>query len=166
VHTLDEVRAEYERLDKLLGINTSHIELKISKRAVHRLGSFRASTPPCITLSELVMADDALFMDTLRHEYAHAVVHLLRPGERHGHDVVWKNICRRIGCRAQSRTELTETAARMRDEKTKYIVRCKLCGNENAYLRRGKVVDMLQRGRGHRLRCAHCGGNKFELITK
>ena len=166
MHTLAELRAEYNRLDKLLGIDTSGIELRVSTRAVRQLGSFRASRPPRITLSSLVMEDDELFMDTARHEYAHAAVHLLYPLEKHGHDKVWKDICRRIGCRPQSRTELTQTAAELREQKIKYIVRCKGCGRESGYVRRGKAVELIQRGRGSRLRCRVCGGNKFDLYVK
>lgn len=42
MHSLEEVRAEYDRLDRLCGVDTSGIELKISKRAVKQLGSFRS----------------------------------------------------------------------------------------------------------------------------
>lgn len=166
MHTLEEVRAEYDRLDKLLGIDTSGIELRVSTRAVRQLGSFRTSKPLRITLSSLVMEDDALFMDTLRHEYAHAAVHLLYPGEKHGHDKVWKDICRSIGCRPQSRTELSGTAAELREQKIKYIIRCKGCGREGGYVRRGKAVELIRSGRGSRLRCRACGGNNFELYIK
>lgn len=166
MHTLAELRAEYNRLDKLLGIDTSGIELRVSTRAVRQLGSFRASRPPRITLSALAMEDDALFMDTARHEYAHAAVHLLYPLEKHGHDKLWKDICRLIGCRPRSRTELTQTAAELCEQKIKYIVRCKGCGRESGYVRRGKAVELIQRGRGSRLRCRACSGNKFELYIK
>ena len=33
-HSLDEVRAEYNRLDKLLGIDTGAVELCVSRRSV------------------------------------------------------------------------------------------------------------------------------------
>lgn len=166
MHTLDEVRAEYDRLDKLLGIDTSGIELKISTRAVRQLGCFRASKPPRISLSSMVMEDDALFMDTVRHEYAHAAVYILYPGQRHGHDTVWKDICRRIGCRPKSRTELMENAQELRARRIKYLIRCKSCGRESGYVRRGKAVELVMHGRGSRLRCTACGGNKFELEIK
>ena len=171
MHSLDEVRAEYRRLDALLGIDTSAIELKISSRAVRQLGSFSVRRQQGrerlrITLSALVMEDDALFMDTIRHEYAHAAVHLLYPGQRHGHDALWKNICLRIGCRPKSRTQLSQSAAELRAQKTKYLVRCKNCGRESGYVRRGKVVDALMRGRGSALRCTACGKSSFELFVR
>ena len=106
MHTLEEVRAEYDRLDRLLGIDTSEIELRVSKRAVRQLGSFRVPTRGAgrmrITLSALIFADDAQFWDTVRHEYAHAAVHLLHPGEKHGHDRVWKQMCAVVGCSQNS----------------------------------------------------------------
>ena len=97
MHSLEEVRAEYDRLDRLFGVDTSGIELKISKRAVKQLGSFRSLRRGGIdglriTLSYLILEDDEQFWDTVRHEYAHAAVYLLHPGERHGHDRVWKDM--------------------------------------------------------------------------
>ena len=171
MHTLSEVRAEYDRLDKLLGIDTSAIELKVSTRALKQLGSFRSplrpgAAPLRITLSSLVMEEDALFLDTIRHEYAHAAAYLLRPGEKHGHDKLWKDICRRIGCAPKSRTELTGSAAKQRQQRAKYLIRCRGCGRESAYLRRGKTVELLLKGRGSALRCTHCGGNEFALYVR
>lgn len=170
MHSLDEVRAEYRRLDELLGIDSSAVELKISSRAKRRLGCFsvpvKAGEPLCITFSVAVMADDALFMDTVRHEYAHAAVHLLYPGQRHGHDAVWKSVCRRIGCNPRSRVQLSPACAEEQKLRAKYIVRCSGCGVETAYMRRGKVVDMLMKGRGSMLRCAACGSTKPELLVK
>ena len=167
MHSLSEVRAEYDRLDKLLGIDTSSIELKVSSRAVRQLGSFRSGAAPLrITIAKFVMEDDALFLDTIRHEYAHAAAYLLRPGEKHGHDGFWKGICRRVGCTPKSRTKLSESAMHQRSQKAKYIVRCETCGTETAYMRRGRTVEMLLRGRGGNLRCTKCGGNSFKLYMR
>ena len=63
MHSLEEVRAEYDRLDRLCGLDTSGIELKISKRAVKQLGSFRC--PACgyhrhvtdVSVSKVVVSD-------------------------------------------------------------------------------------------------------------
>ena len=71
MYTLEDVRKEYARLDRIIGIDTSAIELKISRRAVNRLGSFTSparpgAAPLRITLSALVMEDEALFYDTRR----------------------------------------------------------------------------------------------------
>ena len=172
MHTLEEVRAEYDRLDRLVGIDTRGIELKISTRAVRQLGSFRAPAGRRsgealrITLSSLILEDDEQFWDTARHEYAHAAVYLLHPGERHGHDRVWKDMCRLVGCRPTGTAPRTGRAAERREEKIRYIVRCETCGAESRYVRKGKVVEQLQCGRGRRLRCRRCGGNRFALLTR
>ena len=171
MHSIEDIRAEYARLDKLLGINTGHIELKISSRAQKQLGSFRSPARPGagplrITIAKSVMEDEALFMDTIRHEYAHAAAYILYPGEKHGHDKVWKDICRRIGCTPRSRTKLSDEAMAERRKRAKYRILCLACGSESLYLRRGRAVDMLLKGRGRNLRCTKCGGNRFELDVR
>ena len=45
-------------------------------------------------------------------------------------------------------------------------IRCKGCGRESGYVRRGKAVELIRSGRGSRLRCRACGGNNFELYIK
>ncbi len=172
MHSLEEVRAEYDRLDRIVGVDSSGVELRISKRAVRQLGSFRApsgrgaKTPPRITLSALIFDDDAQFWDTVRHEYAHAAVWLLRPGEKHGHDRLWKEMCRRVGCSPRRLAPEDGRAAELRQERVRYLVRCEGCGAESRYMRRGKTVELLLRGRGKSLRCRICGGNRFTLYVR
>ena len=170
MHTLQEVRAEYDRLDRLIGIDTRMIELKVSKRAVRQLGSFRSPTrgrgPLRITLSALILDDDEQFWDTVRHEYAHAAVYLLYPGQKHGHDQVWRDMCRRVGCDPKRLAPEQGRAAELRQQKIKYIIRCQSCGAESRYIRRGRTVDLMLRGRGKRLRCRRCGGNDFILLVR
>ena len=170
MHTLDEVRREYDRLDRLVGIDTRGIELKISKRAVRQLGSFRAPTrgrgPLRITLSALILDDDAQFWDTARHEYAHAAVWLLYPGEKHGHDRTWRELCRLIGCSPERLAPEKGRAAELRQAKARYIIRCKSCGAESRFVRRGKAVELMLRGKGMLLRCKKCGGNNFVLLVR
>lgn len=43
MRTLDELRREYDRLDHLLGIDTSRVELVFSTRMVRRYGECRFS---------------------------------------------------------------------------------------------------------------------------
>ena len=106
MHSVEEIRAEYDRLDRMLGVDTSGAEIVLSTRSVKRLGSCRYPTPDGkpmrIMISTAILNDDAQFWDTVRHEYAHAAVFLLRPGERHVHDAVWRDVCRRIGCTPKS----------------------------------------------------------------
>lgn len=171
MHTLEEVRTEYDRLDRIVGINTSGIELRISRRAVKQLGSFRSpvvpgSAPLRITFSSLILDDDEQFWDTVRHEYAHAAVYLLHPGEKHGHDAVWRQMCRLVGCSGRRLASDKGLAAELREQSARYMIRCERCGSESRYLRRSKAVELIMRGRGTRLRCSRCGGNRFTLFVR
>lgn len=170
MHTLQEVRDEYDRLDRLVGVDTRGIELKISRRAVRQLGAFRSPTrgtgPLRITLSYLILDDDAQFWDTVRHEYAHAAVYLKYPGEKHGHDRTWREMCRLVGCDPKRLAPEQGRAAELRKAQAKYIIRCKNCGAESRYVRRGRVVELMLRGRGRTLRCRKCGQNSFVLLVR
>ena len=170
MHTLDEVRREYDRLDRLVGVDTSKIELKISRRAVRQLGSFRSPARGTgklrITLSALILDDDEQFWDTVRHEYAHAAVYLLHPGEKHGHDRVWRDMCRLVGCSPKRLAPEKGRAAELRQAQAKYIIRCRTCGAESSYVRRGRTVELMLRGRGRMLRCRKCGQSSFVLLVR
>lgn len=171
MHTVEEIRAEYDRLDALCGVDTSGIPIVISKRMVKRLGCFRypraaGGKPPQIAISALLLEADEPFWNTIRHEYAHAAVWLRHPGEDHGHDEVWKAVCREVGCTPKSIAPATEDQAARRREKARYMVHCEGCGRETFYLRKGKVVELLLKGQGRRIRCTACGGNRFHLYTR
>ncbi|MGM9614909.1 MAG: SprT-like domain-containing protein [Oscillospiraceae bacterium] len=174
MHTIQEIRAEYDRLDRLLHVNTSGIEIVISSRSVKRLGSFRSpggnvppssATPLRISISAVVMEDDALFWDTIRHEYAHAVVYLTHPGERHGHDEVWKAVCRRIGCTPKSTTAASDGQKEEWAASAKYRVHCERCGADSYYHRAGKIVQTLLYGDRTRVRC-RCGSHELSLYVR
>ena len=57
------------------------------------------------------------------------------------------------------------TSAELRQARTRYIIRCKGCGGESRYVRKGKAVELMLRGRGKLLRCKKCGGNSFILLV-
>ena len=171
MHTTEEIRREYDRLDRLCGVDTSGVEIVISRRSLKRLGSFRAPAPgsgkpPRITVSAAILEDEEQFWDTVRHEYAHAAVWLTHPGERHGHDGVWKDMCRKIGCTPKSTAPAGEELERQRRQRAKYKVRCASCGLETYYLRAGKIVTMMERGYRRHIRCGKCGSGDLELYVR
>ena len=161
--TLSDIRAEYDRLDTLCGVDSSGITLCISKRAVKRLGCFRPVPKPEISISAFVLEDETLFRDTIRHEYAHALVWLRHPREKHGHDAVWKAACREIGCSPRATVAAGETQQALREEKAKWSQRCRGCGQETLYLREGKIIRLIRSGHGRRVTCTRCGGHRFQL---
>ena len=132
-HSLQEVRALYDMMDKKCGVDTSFIELKVSTRSTSRLGYCKIGKekPERIVLSDVVMeAEDDAFRDVALHEYAHALVKLRYPTENHVHDSVWKDACREIGCNP-SRTcqdkNVNASCREQRQERAKYVVTCKGC---------------------------------------
>ena len=160
MHNLEEIRTEYDRLDRLCGVDTRHISLSVSQRASKRLGCFTGGKTPKISISAFVMAEDSLFWDTIRHEYAHAVVYLRFPRERHGHDAVWKSVCRKVGCTPKATTVLP---GELRELKAKYRLYCTHCGVESFYQRRGKIIELIESGRGKSVRCRRCGNSSFQI---
>ncbi len=171
MHSLDEIRREYDRLDKLCGVDTSSVEIEISRRPGRRLGSFRyplkeGAAPLRIIISASLLEQEEQFWDTIRHEYAHAAVYLRHPGERHGHDRTWKELCRQLGCSPERLAPESRAQQERTEETAKYRVHCNGCGRDSYYFREGKVVKALRRGGRGRVRCAFCGSDSFQLYVR
>ena len=175
MHTIEDIRSEFKRLDRVCSVDTSRVDIKLNN-ARKRLGSFsykpgfpRGSMS--VTISRKVLGDDGLFYDTVRHENAHAVVFIRHPLSKHGHDRVWKAVCREVGC--TPRATVKDAALRdMQGQNAKYKVTCLRCGTESFYMKAGKVVKTLQgeaarrgpAGRKSSVVCRKCGGCEFKLI--
>lgn len=171
MHTLEEIRTEYDRLDQLCGVDTSDVEIVLSHRSVRRLGSFRYPVKGRagalqITINASLLGEEEAFWDTVRHEYAHALVYLRSGGANHGHDEVWKAACREVGCSQNRLASQTAESRAQLECRAKYKVQCAQCGQTSYYLRRGKVVELLLRGPSGQVRCAQCGGGKLKLYVR
>lgn len=177
MYTAQDIRDECCRLDKLCGVNTQEIEIKLNN-AKSKLGSFSLQPAPSkyaliralspaphmvITISRQVMSDENLFYDTVRHEYAHALVYLRKPNERHAHDAVWKAACREVGCTPRA-TVKNKAYSEQRRASAKYTVSCRGCGAESYYQKAGKTVSLLlTEPATKKIICRRCGGRSFEL---
>ncbi len=165
-HTLDDIRREYDRLDALCGVDTGALFLRVSTRASRRLGSCKyvGGAVAGVTISDFVMnAPDEVFYDTIRHEYAHALVKLRLPHERHGHDAVWKAACREVGCTPERCCDpaLVPAGHGRREEPYRYRVRCLCCGAAWHYKRRTKTLALIARGGSKYCTCPRCKGHSF-----
>lgn len=175
-HSVEEVRAEYDRLDKLCGVDTSAIEIRVSQRSTSRYGycHYRSEkipglkqtrmVPDYISITDFIFDCEAEFWNTIRHEYAHALV-CLRDGYSHHHDKVWKAACGEVGCSPESCSSNREAANRSaarREEKAKYTLSCNRCGRKWTYVRDGRVVRAAKAGR--RLTCP-CGNTALIFKT-
>ena len=78
-------------------------------------------------------------VEVIYHECAHALVGI-ETRERHGHDVIFKNMCARIGCsRDVASADVERVVAE--DKIYKYFVVCAGCGKVvSKYHRAGKVI--------------------------
>jgi len=167
---LEAVRAEYDRLDRLLGIDTRFVGLSFSRRMTKQYGvcTFRGAHPEQIRLAEFLRREPQQLLMTARHEYAHAAAALLT-GRPHGHDAAWKTVCARIGCPGErlskpcpAMLERQREREMSRAPRTFYVVECLNCHRQSRYQRRGKVVRALESGRGGCV-CRACGARRFGL---
>lgn len=170
-HNLEEVRSEFNRLDRLCNIDSSGLDLRISCRGIRKYGCCKYKktgrwgnvVPYAITFSDFLMDCEEQFWDTVRHEYAHALV-AIRTGKAHGHDAIWKKACLEVGCRPEriaNDPEAGKMSADRRAQKEKYEVRCLNCHRVWRYTRAGKVVRSLQK----EVSCTcPCGSKKLILL--
>lgn len=167
--TLTDIRAEYDRLDRICGVDTRAVKLEISARLKTKLGycQYRGKRPEKIVFAAFLfeMPEDEL-LDTIRHEYAHALVKLRRPDEDHSHDDVWQAAAREVGClpmRTSQNDAVNEYVRAHRQRVTpKYLVECATCHSTWTYKRRTSTVNELSKGTSTRkLTCPHCHGRSF-----
>lgn len=168
MHTIEDIKEEYRRLDAITGLDTSHIPIVISTRLTRRYGycqyckQGKQSLPLKIVIAAFLLEEDAPFWDTIRHEYAHAAA-LLRTGVSHGHDALWKGICQEVGA-APVRCA-PECTSHQQLHPARYIIRCCQCGAIYERTRRSSFVKAVERGNRQRryYRCK-CGSRKFDFL--
>lgn len=166
--TLEYIKTEYARLDRLCGADTSGIKISISRRMTRQLGCFTAKRTGLreelsIKISERVLTDEALFLDVIRHEYAHALVHIRYPRRKHNHDAVWKAACMEVGCEPKATKKSEQISAPANTRTYKYAVTCRCCGSESKYKNEGSVIKILSGKKRGRVICRKCGSSKFSL---
>lgn len=154
-YTLENIRKEYDRLDTLTGVDTGNIKLSISHRCYKRYGRCRYENGKAaeIIISDFILEDEKLFWDVIRHEYAHALVRIRRPKEKHGHDSVFYAACREVGCPETRLLPSTTSpvaiqrrenrAAKKKPKPTRYYIVCDNCGTEWGYKTRTPLVKAL-----------------------
>jgi len=88
---LDHARNLATQMMSLYGLNDWTFEFNSSKR---QLGVCKESKRRIELSSHYVFQNtEAHVKDTILHEIAHALV-----GVEHGHNEIWKRMCRRVGC--------------------------------------------------------------------
>lgn len=121
--TLSDIRAEFDRLDTLSGLNTKEVPIRISKRMSRTLGVCRSRSHADgkgFEIVDVAFADylcrygtEAELINTIRHEYAH-LYNIVHDGVRCGHDARWKQTALWLGARPQRIAGYDELLARAR----------------------------------------------------
>ena len=157
---------EMRRLDKISGLDTRNIPVRISSRMTKGWGSCRyCYERRKYQIKELVFAKRLLergtmehILNVVRHEYAHAYV-TLTYNHHHGHDAVWKRVALWFGCNAKRCENFDEV-----DSVYKYKVICRGCGSESRYQRKAGIVKELEvNPDSTRFYCCKCHSHKFIL---
>lgn len=166
---VEKIRTEYDRLDKICGVSTKGAAIRISSRMTSTLGMFKPGNwlrriPMEIIISQRICENEEIFMDVIRHEYAHMLVFLRQPHRRHGHDSVWKKACLEVGCQPSATyKDLSGDLFPSRTVSYKYEVVCRGCGAVSRYKKESRVVKIVKHKMRGKVICKVCGGNSFYI---
>ena len=102
------IREEMNRLDKISGLDTSEVPIRISSRMTRTWGKCCWQRKrQKYYIKELVFAERLMehgavehIINVIRHEYAHLYVTKVH-NKNHGHDAIWKQAALWLGCNAK-----------------------------------------------------------------
>lgn len=168
-----DIKNEFEKLDAKTGMDIANtVPIFVSSRCKTTRGKYkftfyritREIKDESITIASFVMNESKPdFLDTVRHEYAHAMATRLTKRSDIGHGEFWKQCCREIGCAPKASRIATESQKAALNKRKTYIVKCAECGKEFIYHRKGKVISIVESGDTENLTCPYCGGHNFYL---
>lgn len=160
-----EAKEDLEAIDIKYGdIYSVVVNTRAKKRwgQCQRIGSYYK-----IEISDRLLQDDVSYeatMNTLIHEILHTCPNCMN------HGAAWKKLAERVNSfypqynikRITSSEEKGIAADRMAEYK--YSVVCKSCGAEAKYMKRGKVIQLLEKG-SKSCRCYNCNNNSFDVFS-
>ena len=170
MHTVEEIIREYKKLDQIVGVDTSELEIAFSSRAVYQYGCCkyqqkkRKVVPYKILIASFLREEEEAFWNTVRHEYAHAAAALLT-GKNQGHNSVWKAVCQKIGADPARLAEACSAQKEKSKGQVWYEIICQACGTRYKRIRRSRfVVEVLENpDQPTSYRC-HCGCRFFQCL--
>lgn len=168
--SLYDIRKEYERLDKITGLNISRdVELSLTSRCTRRRGVYKRRSKngvlqyEKIVISNFVLAEPPeSFFDTIRHEYAHAMDKRLNGLYNPSHGESWKICCKIVGCVPSATTEASDAQIEYQKSKGYGLIR-QTCGHEWHYQRLSKVLKAIVGG--VKYKCPYCNGENLSVIS-
>lgn len=108
--TVEDIRKEMKKMDRILGKNGSELPIKINNRMTRSLGMYKFKIedkkmiPLCFEFSPKIVSgeyDEKTVIGIIRHEYAHYAANDIHK-EACGHDRRFKNICELVGAPGNS----------------------------------------------------------------
>lgn len=173
MYSVPQIRQLYDGFDRQYNIDTSGIPIVLVNRggaviACVKLECLAHGVIPIQfefnTAYDKKLADPD-WMDTYKHEYAHAAV-TITTHENHGHDAMWRQYCQKIGCRPSPYAYDFKVLQNTPDLDA-VPVRCTRCGHISHQKEDSKAVKALKLGlSAYNFRCPKCGGMIFELVPK
>lgn len=172
MHTIEDIRSEMKKLDMLSGIDTSKIHVRISSKMTRTFGRcISERSGGAYSVKELVFADRFMryatkehFLNTVRHEYAHAFVTLYHKKFDH-HGPLWKSAAIRFGCTGDRCSSMPEVPTSLREKR--YKLSCPNGDWSYEYTRAGKTVQhFLEYPSSGRYCCPICGSKQLKLEVK
>ena len=141
--TIDRVKKELDHLRVADGLPKITIPVRANARLTATLGRVRHIKSTCepisIEFSQKLLNEstDNDIINVIKHEYVHYFL-LVATGENHGHDALFRDKCKAIGC-----THTKTHNALENEGQFKYEVWCDECGLVATYSRMGKVLKNL-----------------------
>ena len=127
---------EFEVDGEKIRISDSGYKFKWDERPVNRFGQCRYNRKEIglsVKPTEVNLKDHAWkIQDTILHEIAHAIERLMYGTS--GHGLTWRRIAKQIGCDGKR----TYDESKINSVRTKWTLRCPVCGDEISRVRRPK----------------------------
>lgn len=159
--TIERVIAEFNTLCEADNLPVATCPINVNGRLTRTLGrvKYNRSTylPIVVEFSRQLLEEgtDNDILNVIKHEYVHYFL-LIATKADHGHDRVFKDKCKAIGCEHTGAYNTLESEA---ETKYKYEVWCANCGLVATYSRMGKVLKNL-----NACRCGKCKQNTLKMI--
>lgn len=160
--TIDRVKEELNKLAAADGLGNIDVPITANPRLTATLGRVKYMGPgnntyiaKSIEFSKTLLetGTDNDVMNVIKHEYVHYFL-VETTNVNHGHDALFKNKCKAIGCTHTKTHNALENKG-----KFKYEVWCDNCGLVATYSRMGKILKTLDQ-----CTCGGCHKSGLKMI--
>lgn len=180
--TISDIKTEFERLDKITGANIAQYPIRISRKCIYKRGSFKYNYKTQdnqlvfynkkFMFADFVLADtQENFINTVRHEYAHALALYIYKCNNINHGEKWVKCCHIVNCIPSATTNKTcsEQLERIKRHNNKkriqYKVSCTNCDKSWIYKKKNNLIKSILGNYDGIFSCPYCNNTHFTFIT-